>query len=203
MAITFDGPNKLMILSSGTIVLNVPDLYSRWKDWVQLSDNSKYIPAFYTSESRAIGGDPIDLAAGTSIPFYDYLTNGWRIRPHEANHTLVVTGGVLLVDGGGDPFVNTLGSFTVRINYQQPVQAITVATGGGGGASASDIWQRVIENSLTAEQLLRILVAGISGKSTGVGTTHKTYKSVTGAKDRITVDFDAQGNRDTVTLDGT
>ena len=129
MAITFDGPNKLAILSLGTTSLDVVDLYSRWKDWALAGDNSKYLPAF-----APVGGDPIDSTAGTSIPLFAFLANGWRIRPQEASHTLTVTGGVLLVEGGGDPFVNTLGSFVVRVNYQQPVQAITVSTGGGGGA---------------------------------------------------------------------
>jgi hypothetical protein len=128
VAITFDGPNKLAILSSGTTTLDVIDLYSRWKDWSRTSDNSKYLPAF-----APVGGDPIDASAGTSIPLFAFLANGWRVRPQEASHTLNVTGGVLLVEGGGDPFVNTLGSFVVRVNYSQPVQAITVATGGGGG----------------------------------------------------------------------
>lgn len=123
MAITIDGPNKLFILTSGTTELDVKDLLSRWKDWVLLSDNSKYLPAF-----NSVGGDDIDLGAGTQIPAYCFLLNGWRVRPDEANHTLAVTTGILLVDGGGDPFVNTLGSYVVRILYQQPVQAITVAS---------------------------------------------------------------------------
>lgn len=138
MAITFDGPAKLAVLSAGTTQLNVADLYSRWKDWVALG-NAQYLEMF-----RPVGGDPIDLAAGTSIPLYAFLANGWRVRPQEADHTLAVSGGVLLVDGGGDPFVDTLGSFVVRVNYQQPVQAITVATGGGGGASAADIAAAVL-----------------------------------------------------------
>lgn len=87
-----------------------------------------------------VGGNDIDVTAGTSIPIYIYLLNGWKIRPREASHTLAVTNGILLVDGGGDPFVNPSGSFTVRINYQQPVQALTVATGGGGGGlTAQDV----------------------------------------------------------------
>ena len=57
------------------------------------------------------------------------MVNGWKISPYEADHTLSVTGGILLVDGGGDPFNDTIGDYVVRINYQQPVQAITVSTG--------------------------------------------------------------------------
>lgn len=130
MPITFDGPNKLLILSSGTTTLDVRDAYSRWKDWAQ--SNAQYLEAF-----SPVGGDPIDPGAGTSVPLYAFLANGWRVRPQEAGHTLNVTGGVLLVSGGGDPFVDTLGSFVVRVNYQQPVQAITVSTGGGGGLSTA------------------------------------------------------------------
>lgn len=133
MAYTFDPAAKLIILSSGTVSMSVRDVYSRWKQWMQVSDNCKYLPAFSTT-----GGDDIDPVAGTSIPAYMFLTNGWRIRPHEANHTLNVNDGVLVVDGGGDPFVNTTGSFVVRINYSQPVQAITVSTGGGTAPTASE-----------------------------------------------------------------
>lgn len=130
MAITFDGPNKLAILSSGTTALDVSELYSRWKDWARTGDNSKFLPAF-----SPVGGEQIDASSGTSVPLYAFLVNGWRVRPQEASHTLNVTGGVLLVDGGGDPFVATLGTFNVRVSFSQPVQAITVATGGGNGAT--------------------------------------------------------------------
>lgn len=123
MSYSFDPVQKLILLSSGTVSLGVRDVYSRWKEWVQTSDNSKYYPAF-----SVIGGDPIDTAAGTSVPPYAYLINGWRIRPQEASHTLKVFDGVLLVSGGGDPFVDTLGNFVVRINYQQPVQAISIGS---------------------------------------------------------------------------
>jgi hypothetical protein len=96
-------------------------------DWFLTSDNSKYELAM-----SQVGGNDIDVSAGTKIPPYIYLLNGWKVKPKEANHTLNVTNGVLLVDGGGDPFTNTTGSYIVRINYQQPVQAISFSTGGGG-----------------------------------------------------------------------
>lgn len=127
MPITIDGPGRLFVLSSGTTTLDVKDLYSRWKEWVLAADNSKYLPAF-----DSIGGQDIDTAAGTKIPAYLFLLNGWRVRPQAANHTLSVTSGVLLVAGGGDPFVDTVAAHVVRINYQQPVQAIGTSSGGGG-----------------------------------------------------------------------
>ncbi len=128
MGYVFDGTTKRIILTSGTTSLDVRDLWSRWVDWFQTSDNSKWPLAM-----QQIGGNDIDLAAGTKIPIYLYLQNGWRVRPQEADHTLEISGGILLVDGGGRPTVSTLGSYTVNIIEKQPVQAITVNTGGGGG----------------------------------------------------------------------
>src|SRR5574343_959340 len=113
---TFDGPNKLVILASATLDLQV--LWSAWKDWL-LAGNAGYSLAFDT-----VGGEPIDPTAGTLVPLYLFIRNGWKIRPMEADHTLSVTNGSLVVSGGGDPFGSTVGDFTVRIRYQQPVQAI-------------------------------------------------------------------------------
>jgi hypothetical protein len=141
MAIIFDGTTKIITLSTGTIVLSITDLYSRWKDWILLSDNSKYSPAF-----SVVGGDIIDNTVGTAIPLYAFLLNGWRIKPQEANHTLSVTNGVILVEGGGDPFINTDGSFVIRINYQQPVQAINI----GANDPAEAVWADMFSNGLTA-----------------------------------------------------
>ena len=125
MAISFDGATRTISLSAGTVTLDVRDVYSRWKDWMLLSDNSKWPEAF-----ESVGGNPIDQNAGTYIPAYIYLLNGWHIHPQMANHTLNVVGGILLRAGGGDPFEDVPG-YTVRVNYQQPVQAITVASGSG------------------------------------------------------------------------
>lgn len=133
MAYTFDGPNKLVILSTGTISVDLADLFSRWKDWL-LAGNAGHIRAFDT-----VGGEPIDPTAGTLVPLYLFLLNGWKIRPQEANHTLTVAGGTLLLAGGGDPFVDTVGNFRVRIRYQQPVQAFGYSTTGAAGPSAESI----------------------------------------------------------------
>lgn len=213
MAITFDGATKQITLTAGTVTLDVVDLYSRWKDWVLDSDNSKWAEAF-----APVGGDTIDVSAGTAIPLYAFLVNGWRIKPQEADHTLAVSGGVLLVSGGGDPFVNTTGAFVVRINYQQPVQAITVNTAGGSGASAADVWayatrtltaapltaaqvwQYLIENGLSAEELMRVIVSAAVGKASGAGTGTMRYRDLADTKDRI-VAAAAGGNRTDVVLD--
>lgn len=137
MGYSFNGTTKIISLTTGTTSFSVRDLWSRWVDWVATSDNSKYLPAF-----DSLGGDDIDLTAGTKIPVYAFLTNGWKIRPQEADHTLSVVDGILLVAGGGDPFLNTVGTYNVRVNFQQPVQAISFALdgGAGGGLTADEVW---------------------------------------------------------------
>jgi hypothetical protein len=146
MGYTFNGISKIISLTPGTTTMGVRDLYSRWKEWVVTGDNSKYERAF-----NSIGGDAIDVVNGIYIPAYIFLLNGWRIRPQEANHTLNVVDGILVVDGGGDPFLSTLGTYNVKINYSQPVQALTVATGGGGGAGISPELLTMLEEFLTIE----------------------------------------------------
>jgi hypothetical protein len=196
-----DGATKLFVLeASDGNSISVQNVYSRWKDWVLLADNSKWPQAFL-----GVGGEDIDVLAGTKIPLYAFLANGWRVRPREATHTLNVTAGVLLVEGGGDPFVNTLGAFVVRINYQQPVQAITVATGGGGGASANDIalavWAAVVDGSITAQESIRLMNSVLGGRVTGAGSGTERFRDLANTKDRIVSTVDSGGNRTNVTTD--
>lgn len=132
MGYTFDGTTKIITLTTGTTSLDVQDLYSRWKDWVETSDNSKYPNAF-----TVVGGDPVDIANGIYVTSYYFLDNGWKVRPQEANHKLRVSNGVLLSIDGTDPFVQTLGSYNVMVQYSQPVRTETVVTSGGGGGGAT------------------------------------------------------------------
>lgn len=152
MPIAFDPVNRRIILDSAAS--SAAGLWSAWVNWVALADNSKYPAAF-----RQVGGD--DLGAGLLIPPYMFLLNGWRVRPMEANHALVITGN-LFVEGGGSPVVNTLGAFNVAIQLTVPVQAQAYATG-GVGPSAEDIWQVVLAGFTTEgtagkvlQQLLQI-----------------------------------------------
>ena len=124
MAYSIDGITKVITLTAGTTAVSVKDLWSRWVDWFLTGDNSKYLPAM-----KNIGGD--EISGGISVPIYTFLINGWKIKPQEAHHTLTITDGILVVFGGGDPFINTNGAYIVRINYQQPVQAITITSGSG------------------------------------------------------------------------
>lgn len=129
MAITVDPANLRLILDSTSVTAQA--IYRAWVDWLVLSDNSKYLPAF-----RTAGGD--ELGGGLLIPAYYFLMNGWRVRPMEVNQNLTITGN-LFVDGGGVPVVSTLGTYQVNVNYTVPVQAQGISTSGGTGPTASEI----------------------------------------------------------------
>lgn len=189
MAFTFNGTQKRITLSAGTTAMSVTDMWSRWVDWWVTSDNSKYALAM-----QQVGGQDINLTAGTSIPIYIYLLNGWQIVPDETNHTLGVSNGILLVDGGGDPFTNVSSGYTVRINYQQPVQAITTDS----AAAAEYFWNSLIEGPYSAADILRIVSAVVAGKSTG-GPGSPVFRNLTDDEDRVTGVADSDGNRTSAT----
>lgn len=174
MAITFDAATKRIILDAATV--SAQECYSRWCDWIATGDNAKYLPAF-----RAVGGD--DLGGGLFIPPYYFLLNGWRIRPMEANHLLVLSGN-LFVDGGGQPVVQTLGSYNVSVQYTVPVQAQAFSTTGGGGGLTTE----------QATQLAEIYkIHGLqSGSPLVVTPTTRTAgdvaQTITEAGDTVTVE---------------
>lgn len=134
MGYDFDGINRIIQLTPGTTALDVKDLYSKWKEWFR-TGGSSYGQAF-----NVVGGEPVDEGAGIYITSYFYLLNGWKVRPQEYSHTLSVTNGILLTSDGSDPFIQTQGYYNVMIKSTVPIKSETINIGGGGGASASDIW---------------------------------------------------------------
>jgi hypothetical protein len=195
MGLSFNGSTKIITLSTGTVSVSVRDLWSRWVDWLLTSDNSKYQIAM-----SQVGGDDIDLTAGTKIPIYIFLQNGWKLKPQEASHTLNIGDGILLVDGGGDPFVNTTGSYVVRVNYQQPVQAISFSS---TGATAVDPWAAEMETGKTYEAAMRLMSAILLGKVSGAGTGAEVFRDINDSKDRVAATVDSNGNRTAIILDAT
>jgi hypothetical protein len=194
--VTFDGPNKLIIVDNAITSIDVEvDLYSDWKEWMLVSDNSKYLQAF-----RAVGGD--DLVGGQTVSGYFFLMNGWRVRPYEGDHMLVVDGN-LFVDGGGNPFVPTVGNYNVLVNLQTSVNAVTslVSSGsdGNGGMELTD----VVEGSLTVEEMFRLLIAVNLNKSSGGGTSSIKFRDLADSKDRVVATVDPNtGDRQGVSVDG-
>ena len=199
MSYTFDGDNKLITLTAGTTTLSLPDLYSKYKEWF-LQGNSEYLIAFET-----VGGDI------PQIPLYLFLINGWKIVPQSANHTLTVTDGILIGENASDPFQDPIGSYAIRINREAPGIAVGYETGISGLTPQessmltnmpTEVANVNIEGTLSLSQTIKILLAALVGKTTGIGTNEEIYLAQNGTTPRITATFDANGNRITIVLDG-
>jgi hypothetical protein len=123
---TFDGPNLIVQLPSVGTYDAQADIYSRWKDWVLLSDNAKYPPAFDTT-----GGDPTG-GSNTISPSY-FLRNdlGWRIKMPEASGSAIIDGNVFPRDDGTDEILPPDGAFTVVYTKILTSNATTVTVGSG------------------------------------------------------------------------
>lgn len=193
MAITFDPATKIITLDSGAVT--AVEIWSRWVDWFVTSDNSKYVPAL-----SLVGGDTID--GSIAIPPYIFLEDGWRVRPMESSHELTITGN-LVVRGGGNPVVATLGTYQVNVRYTVPVQAQLVNAIPTAAQNAAAVMERVTENSMTFEEMFRVQHAALVGKVSGANTTTERFRDIADTKDRIVYTVDANGNRTAVTQDGT
>ena len=149
MAYTFTGGSTRIIqLSSGTTILDLKDMYSRWKDWVKDEGGSKQLCAI-----SPLGGDPVDEGQNIYVASYFFLSNRWRIRPQEANHTLKVINGILVTTEGDSPFIQTQGSYNVLVQYSQPVQAqSTVVETGTSGLTPEESEQ--LSKTLTTAKFL-------------------------------------------------
>jgi hypothetical protein len=68
--------------------------------------------------------------------------------------------------------------------------------------SVADIIAGVADGSYDLQEMMRIMFAALSGKSSGGGTVTLKFRDSGDAKDRISATVDATGNRSAVTLDG-
>jgi hypothetical protein len=128
--VTFNGSTKEITVNPGVSVLDVKeDIYSSWKNWVILNDNSKYLPAV-----RSIGGDPAGNGFAGDLYF---MINSWRVVVNEA---LSVTG-ILYSDDYPTPWiVNPSGSVVAAVSYL----AYGVSTDGSSSApSVAEIGDEV------------------------------------------------------------
>ena len=126
---TFDGANKRVILDSTSVTAS--EIWSRYMDWLAADSNN----AKWGLAMTQIGGD--DLGSGLFVPIYVFLQNGWRVRPMESSHQLMITGNLFVAEGGS-PLVNTLGNYNVIAQYTVPVQAQAMATSGGSGGLTNE-----------------------------------------------------------------
>ena len=161
---TFNGPDALIHLNT-TGSFSVLDLYSRWKDWLLISDNTKYYQAF-----RYVGGDPTVGADSLGITYF--LMNGWRIDPVNVDHRLQVDGN-LFTNEGDSPFYYDPNIASITVQIENKVSNLTDAT--------------VIESSLSLGLDYNGIfyldpINGVSGSTHPVGTSVQPGNNITQAE---------------------
>lgn len=124
--VTFDLPNRLIIGNAAEIDVNGflslnwnQDVYSLAKQKWATDDNFARHPFPF----RVIGGDPI--TATQTAPAFFFMQNGtldvfgqnagWRFRPAEQSHTVLIEDNVVQESLTDPVFVPTVGGFTVLI----------------------------------------------------------------------------------------
>jgi len=134
MAITFDGPNKIITLSSGVTSVTVSEIYSRWKDWSLLTDNAKYFPAF-----RVVGGDPLGGGAYAGINVFLRNDLGWRIKPPEQDIIINITGNLYFEDPDTAGIISTIGGYDTVIRLTLSANLLQVSGGSGSAPTAQQV----------------------------------------------------------------
>ena len=148
---TFDGANKVISCNLGTTNFSAEEVYSRWKDWCQQTpDNLKYENAF----AGSVGGNP--LGAGVFVGGYIFLTNGWTIKPQEADHALVISGNLFPIPDNAALFRSTTGNFQVLIGMRTSSLTQQLVTNDNSGSSASDV-----ANAVWAQDKYTKLIPGL------------------------------------------
>lgn len=195
MALTFDHATKLIgVPQADAQPLLVQDL----------------VNAIRTEEAseRGIAYDQIldasgkeDLGGGVYTGITAGLRSTWKLNFAGGAYQATIGGGnvadvLARVNNTGSPQVLALSS-----------AAATIISGSGGSVptaaqNAAAVWASVLEGTLTAEQMQRILLAALAGKRAGLGTATEQYMAQDGTTPRVTfTPTDASGNGSTV-LDG-
>ena len=140
---TFDGGNLHIIIPSiGTFDVQ-ENLYSAWKEWIALSDNAKYPPAFDTTGGDNVGG-------GQEVAPYFFCRNdlGWRIKMPQDNGEIILTGNLFPRDPATNLFEQTAG-YDAFLRLEVSTRAVVITTGGGSGGltTAQDAALTEIQNN--------------------------------------------------------
>lgn len=178
-----------------------------WSNLVVESSGSIADLVAFHAELRAAEDDPVgmiyptihswralDIGGGATFNQCDFL-NGWRLKfPTPGNYTITGNLNAEIIPVAG-----------VYVERKTSAAYSTTAIGGSGPTAAeiaAAVGQRTVEGALTLEGMLRVMLAALAGRSTGVGTDAEQYLSRDGTKARVAATFDSQGNRTSVAVDG-
>ena len=152
--VVFDGVYKIIYVSEGITSINVQeDIYSDWKEWVQVNDNAKYIQAL-----SAVGGDPITDTQFLGTTYF--LENGWRLKPWDSDvpYILSIDGNLFTREPGQNPSLPAINA-SVSFNRSNLVDLLVVDAGSSNTTVnvsansvadiANNVWEEVVNSKGT------------------------------------------------------
>ena len=160
--VTFDGPNKLILVNEGVLTLNAQDdIYSNWKEWSLQRDNSKFSKAL-----TPVGGDPItnDVFVGDSY----FLENGWRVQPYPTynGYILEIIGNIYTREPNGNP-VNPTSKVSVLLTRSNISETIDTTPANQIDLIGDEVVSRFADPTMTpstiSTQVNADFIAGDSG----------------------------------------
>ncbi len=116
----FDGANLHITLPSVGSFDAQTNIYSAWKEWVALSDNAKFPPAFDTS-----GGDSVGSSQEVAPYFFCRNDLGWRIKMPSQDGEIVVSGNLFPRDPDTTLFEQTSG-YDAFLRLEVSTRAVVV-----------------------------------------------------------------------------
>lgn len=153
--VTFDGPNRLILINEGVTSLDVQtDIYSDWKEWVQLEDNLKYLIPLNT-----VGGQP--TVTGQRLDVTYFLINDWKIKPFSGTYNLDIIGNIFDISGSdikipANVIANEPNNITVNLNTSVIVRQLSTSNSGSGLTVAeNETLYRIDDNVIAIQTLLQ------------------------------------------------
>lgn len=159
--VTFDMVNRLIIVNPNVTSLDIKqDVYSRWKDWMSISDNAKAPQAI-----RTIGGDA--TVSGQFAGDLYFMVNNWRIQ-YDPSIT-AISGAIFsddydtpMIDFDGKPvFQSIVASLVGVVSTTTNVVTGDVSQVPTADENAAAVWDKQIAELLatgsTGEKLQKLL----------------------------------------------
>lgn len=144
----------------------------------------------------------------TTAPAYMTGSNGFYSV--ELNATDTGTAGLLSLsvsESGALPvfrefMVIPVASYNAIIGGTTSMNSNVTQWGSVDVATTNPITESIIEGSLSIKNVLRLNLAALAGKVSGMATTSVAFRDQADTKNRISATVDTSGNRTAVTVDG-
>lgn len=200
--VTFDGVLKTVTVNPEVTSLDIRgDVYSSWVEWQKLETNTGFLPTIrYTG---------LDIIPGGLTGDSYFLINGWKLLVDLSN---VAVRGVLFSDDYSSAYYTPTGKIQFPATVSSLVSTVivreNVVTGDLSSIvipsveqTAAAVWAKAVEG-LSAEEMLRVMLAALAGTRQGLGTSTEQYMGRDGVTPRITLTPTDQHGNGTPTING-